>query len=133
MNRWLLMGSALVGLLAIANSLLGEKFVLKRFYRRSPQGAPHGQNRRAQDDSFTRNTLRIAWHALSLSLVGYSGLLFHAARHSSAFGASWLTVMRIIGVTFTAIAFGTFVLSRGRHPVWVVLAAVAASIWLNVQ
>lgn len=131
MNWWLLTGALLVLGAAIAHSLLGEKVVLRRIHRRA--GPEDGPNRRAADDPLTRQTLRLAWHSLSVALLGYAGLLFLAAVDEAAFGGSWRSTMRLLSATFAGLAILSLVVARGRHVGWMWFAAVAVATWLSVD
>lgn len=131
MNLWLLSGALLVLGAAMAHSLLGEKVVLRRIHRRG--GSEDGPNRRAADDPLTRQTLRLAWHSLSIALVGYAGILFLAAVDGATFGGSWRPTMRLLSATFAALALLSLVVARGRHVGWMWFAAVAVATWLSVD
>jgi hypothetical protein len=130
MNWWLLTAAVLVLGAGMAHSLLGEKVVLRRVYRRATD---EGQNRRAADDPVTRQTLRLAWHSLTVALVGYSGLLFVAAADGAAFGGNWRAVMRLLSATFAGLAALSLLVARGRHVGWMWFAAVAVATWLSVE
>ena len=131
MNWWLLTGGVLVLGAALAHSLLGEKVVLRRVYRHAEGDA--GPNRRAADDPVTRQTLRLAWHSLTVALLGFAGILFQAAFDGAAFGASWRGVMLVLSATFGALAVLSLVVARGRHVGWMWFAAVAVATWLSVR
>jgi hypothetical protein len=130
MNWWLLAGGVLVLGAALAHSLLGEKVVLRRVYRHSENDA--AQNRRAADDPVTRQTLRLAWHSLTVALLGFAGILLQAAFDGAAFGSSWRGTMMILSATFGALALLSLVIARGRHVGWMWFAAVAVATWLSV-
>lgn len=130
MNWWLLTAAVLVLGAALAHSLLGEKVVLRRIYRHA--GAGEAQHRRAGDDPVTRQTLRLAWHSLSVALLGFAALLVLAAVDGVAFGGSWRGTMRILSLTFAGLAVLSLTVARGRHVGWMWFAAVAAATWMSV-
>ena len=132
MNWWLLSGALLVLGAAMAHSLLGEKVVLRRIHRR-PSGSDEGPNRRTADDPLTRQTLRLAWHSLSVALLGYAGILFVAAVDGAAFGGSWRATLQLLSATFAGLAVLSLVVARGRHVGWMWFAAVAVATWLSVD
>lgn len=131
MNWWLLTAALLVLGAALAHSLLGEKVVLRRIHRRS--GGEEVVNRRAADDPVTQQTLRLAWHSLTVALLGFAALLFQAAVDGAAFGGSWRGAMRILSGTFAGLALLSLVVARGRHVGWMWFAAVAVASWLSLD
>ncbi|MEX2182318.1 MAG: hypothetical protein WD771_09775 [Gemmatimonadaceae bacterium] len=130
MNWWLVVGAMLLLGAAVAHSLLGEKVVLQRLFRRAAER--EGPNRRAGDDPLTRQTLSLAWHSLSVVLVGLAAILFEAARDGAAFGTAWRPVMMLLTATFVALAALSLVIARGRHVGWMWFLAVAAATWLSM-
>ncbi len=66
MNISLTIGGALVFLLALAHSYLGEKLLLSRLFSRSE--LPKLLDSR----TFARRTLRFAWHLTTVLMVGIS-------------------------------------------------------------
>ncbi len=100
--------------LALAHSILGEKFILIRLFRRDLP-------KLFGDDSFTKQTLRFAWHALTVAWWAIAALLLLAP--ASAEQVIGWTVVCGLGATSVM----TIVISRGRHLSWVVeLAAIGA-------
>jgi hypothetical protein len=133
MNWWLLAGAMLVLGAAMAHSLLGEKVILHRLFRRATEGDPAaGHNRRAVDDPLTRQTLRLAWHSLSVVLLGLSAILLVGAVDGGAFGGAWRAVMLILTATFAGLAVLSLAIARGRHIGWMWFAATALATWLSV-
>lgn len=113
MDLPLALAASLCVVLAIAHSALGERYILTRLFRR-PLPPLFG------DDTFTRRTLRFAWHLTSVLWLGAAATL-------------WLvrdaTTLRILSITFAACAAATLVGARGRHHAWWVMAAIAALAW----
>ena len=93
MNLWLLAGGLLLLGAAVAHSLLGEKLVLQRLFRRA-DGAD-AQSRRASDDPTLRATLRLVaatFLALTvLSLVIARGRHIGWMWYAAAAVAAWLS------------------------------------------
>ncbi len=111
--------AALVAALALAHSVLGERFILRPLFR---LGLPPLFG----DDSFTKQTLRFAWHALTLAWWGLAVLLVlvpvEAQRLVGAVAIGMLAVTSVM----------TLLISRGRHLSWLVewvaIAAVATGL-----
>jgi hypothetical protein len=105
------LAAILIVLLAIAHSVLGERYILTRLFRRElPKlfGGPE----------FTRNTLRFAWHLTTLLAFGLGAVL-------------WLLpgspppelLARVVGWLLIGSGLLPLVFTRGRHLSWVVLFA----------
>ncbi len=127
MNLWLLAGGLLLLGAAVAHSLLGEKLVLQRLFRRA-DGA-EAQSRRASDDPTLPATLRLTWHSLSVTLLGFAGMMFTAAFRSG--GLAWPAALRLVAATFLALTVLSLVIARGRHIGWMWYAAAAVAAWLS--
>jgi hypothetical protein len=130
MNWWLLAAALLVLGSALAHSLLGEKVVLRRVYRHSQETG--GPSRRASDDPLTRQTLRLAWHSLTIALLGFAALLLQAAFTEVPYGAGWVKALKAISVTFGALSLLSLAIARGRHIGWMWFLATSIAIWLSV-
>lgn len=104
--------------LGLAHSVLGERYILTRLFRR-PLPPLFG------DDAFTRRTLRFAWHLTTLAWWGMGALL--AAYAQGGLDAGARLAVRAVALTFLA----TAALSRGRHLAWVVMLLIAALAWLG--
>ncbi len=100
--------------LAGAHSVLGERYIIGRFREGALPPLFGG-------DTFTRATLRFAWHALTIAWFALAALLVLVPVEAH-FTVGWVTVAAL-GTT----AAMTFVLTRGRHLSWVVeLVAIVA-------
>ena len=108
---------AAVLLLAIglAHSYLGERYILARLFRQDLP-ALFGS------DTFTKRTLRFAWHLTTVAWGGYAALLLF--RFSSI-----QTSLRVVSATFLVSAVVSLVGARGRHLSWVVFLVVAGLAW----
>lgn len=123
MNPALLAAAAILAATAVAHSLLGERYILARLFRRSDLPRLFGS------DLFTRRTLRFAWHITSLAWLGFAGLLIALACRSAMPDG---LILGIVAATFAAHAALTGLASRGRHLAWIAFAAVALLAWLPV-
>jgi hypothetical protein len=130
MNWWLFAAALLVFGSALAHSLLGEKVVLRRVYRHAHE--PEGQNRRASDDPLTRQTLRLAWHSLTVALIGFTALLVLAAFSGLPYGNGWDVALKIISLTFGGLSLLSLAVARGRHIGWMWFLAASVAIWMSV-
>jgi hypothetical protein len=127
MNGWLMTGCILVLGAALVHALTGEKVILPRLFRRPAEG----QDRRAADDPAMRAAVRLAWHSLTVALVGDAALLAMASLDANAFGNAWLGATRVLAVVMLALAVLSLALARGRNVGWMWYAAAAATTWLG--
>jgi hypothetical protein len=108
--------AVLIFLTGLAHSVLGERYILIRLFRRDNLPPLFGGT------SFTTQTLRFAWHITTVAWWGFALLLWQAAS-----GA--LTVrgmLEVLGYTSVLSGLLPLVLTRGRHLSWVVFFAVGA-------
>ena len=106
MSPLLLAATVLATLVAVAHSYLGERYILIRLLRGDDLPKLLGGT------TFTKRTLRFAWHLTSVAWLGFAALL--ASHQSPAPGASSLQ-LRIIAVTFAISGLITLLGSRARH------------------
>ncbi len=102
--------------IAVVHSVLGERYILMRLFRRGNMPKTLGSAK------FTEATLRFAWHLTSVAWLGFAAVLVHLANppvRPEALG--W-----ILGATFLVHGLVALVGSRGRHLSWVVFFAVGA-------
>lgn len=128
MNGWLMTASVLLLGAAMVHALTGEKVILPRLFRPSSEG---GTSRRAADDPSTRQAVRLAWHSVTIVLVGYAMLLALAAFDADAFGSAWLGSTRLLAGVLAALAALSLGMARGRHVGWMWYAAAATTTWLG--
>jgi hypothetical protein len=124
MNSSFVIGAVLAVLIGVAHSVLGERFLLVRLFRRD--NLPHLLG----SDTFTKQTLRFAWHLATIAWWGFAALLvLYAGREPDAVASAVL----IIEVVFLASGLVTLVISRGRHLAWVLFLGIAAAAWFGVR
>lgn len=103
--------AALIALLGLAHSVLGERYILTRLFRRDlPKlfGGPE----------LTRSTLRFAWHLTTVLAWALAALLVQlAGPHAAA------DLVRTIGWALLLSGLLPLVSTRGRHLSWVILFA----------
>lgn len=107
----LYLAAALIAMLGLAHSLLGERYILTRLFRRELPKLFGGTE-------FTRRTLRFAWHFTTVLAFGLAALLIQLAN-----AASVPTLASTIGWTLLISGVLPLVHTRGRHLSWLVLFA----------
>ena len=113
----LLQLAALLGFaLGLAHSILGERYILTRLFRRDNLPKLFG------DTQFTSRTLRFAWHLTTIAFWGFAALLWQAS--SGALDQD--AVLRTIGWTCLASGLLPLIMTRGKHLSWVVLFVIGA-------
>lgn len=118
-STWLAVAALLIVLLALAHSILGERFILRRLFRRENLPKLFGS------DDFTKRTLRFAWHLTTVVWWGVALLLFTLG--TGSIRGSFLVLS---GTAFVS-ALVALIGSRGRHPAWLVLLIVGTCIWIG--
>lgn len=111
--------------LGIFHSVLGERYILVRLFRRPQLPKLFGS------DVFTRRTLRFAWHLTTLAWFGLAAILWTLAGSPSAPGAR--TVLEIVAATALASALAAAIGSRGRHLAWVVFLAISLLVFWSTR
>ena len=98
----------------VAHSVLGERYILTRLFRREDLPKLFGGT------EFTTRTLRFAWHITTIAWWGFAAILVQLAKASvSASG-----VALVVGITFVATAIVTLAVSRAKHLAWPVFAFI---------
>ncbi len=121
MTQALLYLAAVLALaLGIAHSVLGEKYILIRLFRRDDLPRLFGSA------DFTIRTLRFAWHLTTIAWSGFAALLIVQTQEDLA-GAT----LRIVGGTFLISGLLTLIASRGKHLAWVVMFCIGGIAWAN--
>jgi len=110
----LLVAAALAFAVGLAHSILGEKFILIRLFRRPDLPRLFGSS------DFTVRTLRFAWHLTSVAWWGLAAVLVLLARPTLDHAAVGL----VVGGTFLVHFAVALVGSRGRHLAWVAFLAI---------
>ena len=118
----LLVASSLIVLIGIAHSYLGEKYIIIRLLRYEKLPKLFG------DDSFTRLTLRFAWHITTLAWFGFAYLLITL---NSGLDLKQTLVSTTAFVFFLS-ALLSLVFTRGRHLSWLVFLTIALLCWLSL-
>lgn len=108
----------------LAHSVLGEKYILMRLFRRADLPVLFG------DSAFTARTLRFAWHLTTVAWWGFGAMLLLASRDA----LSAANTLAVLAVTMLVTGATILVASRGRHLAWPVFAAIGfiALYWKDV-
>lgn len=114
MKELLYVAAVLVTALAIAHSVLGERYILSRLFRRGDLPKLFGTS------DFTVQTLRFAWHITTFAWFGLAALLVHAARGDLTVSG----MLNIVGLTAIASGFLPLFFTRGKHLSWLVFFAI---------
>lgn len=116
----LLISAALLTIaIGIAHSWLGERFIIRRLLRRSDLPTLFG------DDSFTRQTLRFAWHLTTVAWFGLAAVLVMLSGVMVGIRVSDGVVFAV-AQTFVVSSILALIMTRGRHLSWIVFAVIAA-------
>lgn len=107
--------AAILVLLGLAHSVLGERYILIRLFRRDNLPKVLG------DTAFTTGTLRFIWHLVTVFAVTVAALLVHIEM-----GANARQLVATLGTGLIISALFPLYFTRGRHLSWIVLGAVGA-------
>lgn len=119
MNPLLITAALLTIGIGVVHSWLGERFIIRRLLRRTDLPTLFG------DDSFTRLTLRFAWHLTTVAWFGLAAVLLVLSGLLTGVRVSDGLVFAV-AQTFVVSAVLALVLTRGRHLSWVVYLIIAA-------
>ncbi len=98
----------------LAHSVLGERYILIRLFRRSDLPKLFGGT------EFTARTLRFAWHLTTIAWWGAAVMFFRMAQGPM----SSLWTSRILAGIFLTSAVVALIGSRGRHLAWPVFLVI---------
>ena len=114
MEIWLYISAFLLFAIGITHSVLGERYILIRLFRRTDLPKLFGST------EFTALTLRFAWHVTTIAWWGFAVILILLARQSFSFHS----ISMVIAVTFLSSGIISLVASKGRHYSWLVFMFV---------
>jgi len=112
----LYIASTLVFLIGIAHSVLGERFILVRLFRKN--NLPHLYG----SQWFTKQTLRFAWHITTLAWWGFAAILVHIASNDVI---EKEFVLWVIAIVFSISGIVSLIYSKGKHFSWLVFFVIA--------
>lgn len=110
--------------IGIVHSVLGERYILIRLFRRNNLPKLFGGT------EFTILTLRFAWHITTIAWWGFAAILILLAERSISFH----NISMIVAVTFLVTGIIALVASKGRHYSWMVFLFIGgASLYAAVS
>lgn len=107
----LIIASMLLVLCGVIHSILGEKYILIRLFKRD--NLPHLFG----SDQFTKGTLRFAWHITSLAWFGFAALLVLMPESRS--------LLVTVSVVFAVSGVFSACLTKGKHLSWLVFFTIS--------
>ncbi len=123
MDILLIIGAILALMIGAAHSYLGEQYILVRLFRRSNLPELFGS------DTFTKQTLRFAWHLTTIAWIGLASVLLIGVVVPSSDQLS--AILKAISLTFFISAAVTLIGSRGRHFAWIVFLSISLLVWIG--
>ncbi len=115
--------AALVVLVCMAHSYLGERYLLKRLFKRNDLPKVVGGS------EFAGRTLRFAWHITSVAWLGFAAVLALLALGS----ATPYAIGLVIGITFFMHGAVALIASRGKHLSWIAFFAITLLVLYALQ
>src|SRR5690606_12140008 len=120
MEGLLYFAAVLAVALGAAHSLLGERYILSRLFRRNDLPKLFGSS------EFTTRPLRFAWHITTVAWCGFAALLVHAGRGDLTVSG----MLQIIGLAVVASRAVPSPRTRGQHLSWLVLFVIGGiALW----
>lgn len=114
----------LTAVLAVLHSVLGEKYILIRLFRRENLPKLFG------GDSFTKGTLRFCWHIMTVFGLGFGAIMWQLSEVQAGQFAEISEGIRsaIAGAFFASAALAAY-FTRLKHLSWVVFLAIAILVY----
>lgn len=111
-------------IIGVIHSYLGERYILIRLFRRDNIPVLFGS------DSFTKHTIRFAWHLTTVAWAGFGVILVAISMEQP--DLKYL-VLKIIGTVFLGSGIFSFGFSKGKHLSWIFFWAIAALCYFSGQ
>ena len=112
----LITAAFLAVLIGLSHSVLGERYILIRLFRRGDLPVLFGS------DWFTRRTLRFAWHLTTAAWWGMAGLLLAVSDGGPDLRGTVLAAIALIFLVSALLAAG---FTRFRHFAWPIFLAIS--------
>jgi len=122
----LISAGILVIFIGLAHSYLGERYILIRLLRYPELPKLFG------DDTFTRQTLRYAWHLATIAWWGLAAILFAISGLFISLETG-KSILIIIGLIFFFSASLSLIITKGRHVSWVIYLAIMFLILIAIS
>ena len=107
----LIIATMLLVLCGLVHSILGEKYILIRLFKRD--NLPHLFG----SDQFTKGTLRFAWHITSLAWFGFAVLLMLMPES--------VPLLLTISVVFALSGVFSAYYTKGKHLSWLIFFIIS--------
>ena len=108
----LTIAAILLVLCGLVHSILGERYLLSRLFKRD--NLPHLFG----SDAFTKGTLRFAWHITTFCWFGFAALLLLLPDSTA--------LLLTVGLIFLASGLLSAYYTKGKHLSWLVFFAISA-------
>jgi hypothetical protein len=107
----LIIATMLLVLCGLVHSILGEKYILIRLFKRD--NLPHLFG----SDQFTKGTLRFAWHVTTLAWFGFAALLIQLPES--------VPVLLTVSIVFALSGVFSAYYTKGKHLSWLVFFVIS--------
>jgi len=124
MQTYFFSAAAICVLVGIVHSLLGERLVFKKLRRHGivpNEAAPPLQSRNIR-------ILWATWHLASVFGLGFAAILFSAAEGKTSLDSFAISAIILAFLSGSALVF---IATKGKHPGWIGLLAVAVLVYLG--
>jgi len=117
----LITASILLVLIGFVHSILGERYILIRLFKRD--NIPHLLG----SDWFTKQTLRFAWHITTLAWWGFAAILYFTSMASQSSKQQLLSddILLSISSVFLLSGLVSLAFSKGKHLSWIVFILIS--------
>jgi hypothetical protein len=124
MNIYLLISGVLIIAMGIAHSIIGERSIIGPIQKTEVLPSVRGSI------TFTKRTLRFAWHVTSVFGFGIAIILLHYGRFST-FNSDQIFVLRTLSLTLFISFLVSVIGARAKHPSWIIFALAAVLVWIS--
>jgi hypothetical protein len=123
MNILVLITVFLIIGIALAHSWLGEKYIITRLLRRDDLPKLFGS------DTFTKQTIRYAWHLTTIAWLGFASLLIFLTGFFQSISTAQGILFSII-ITFIVSSILSLIFTRSRHLSWIIFLIIVVLCFL---
>jgi hypothetical protein len=123
MNTLILIAICLIIGIALAHSWLGERYIVTRLLRRQDLPKLFGS------DTFTKQTIRYAWHLTTIAWLGFAGLLVFLTGFFQSISTTQGILFSII-ITFIVSSILSLIFTRSRHLSWIIFLIIVVLCFL---
>jgi branched-subunit amino acid ABC-type transport system permease component len=123
MNTLILIAICLIIGIALAHSWLGERYIVTRLLRRQDLPKLFGS------DTFTKQTIRYAWHLTTIAWLGFASLLVFLTGFFQSISTTQGILFSII-ITFIVSSILSLIFTRSRHLSWIIFLIIVVLCFL---